>query len=135
MSVELLRGAAAKLREHAEAAQAGPWMTGETAPHLVNEVVYGQSTGWPGHITQACNVEYADGGMPNARYIALMHPPVALALADVLDGTAEEFDGVPSPELAAQMYAADIVLARAILREPAEREPRTPMIFRPGGVA
>jgi len=58
----------------AQAAQPGPWMTGETAPHLVDAVVYGQSTSWPGHITQACNVEYADGGMANARAIAANGP-------------------------------------------------------------
>lgn len=113
MSVDLLRRAAQTLREQAEAAQSGPWMTGEIANHLVNEVVYGQSTGWPGHITQACNVEYADGGMPNARYIALMHPPVALALAGVLEGIARfaETHNVPGPQ------EPVLALARAILRE------------------
>lgn len=63
----------------AKKATGGPWMTGAIADHLVNRVVYGQSE-WPGHIVQACNVEYADP--ENAEHIARFADPVRV-LAEV----------------------------------------------------
>jgi hypothetical protein len=49
-------------------------------------------------------------GRYSGRYIALMHPPVALALADWLDWVA---DGIPGTAT-----TKAVAVARAILREP-----------------
>lgn len=109
MSAELLRRAAAELRARAGAVRPGDWTTIEgaaTGSAWINVGMTAHAWGMHGYPAEA-------------NYVAMMHPPVALAIADVLDGTADEFEGVPSPELAGRMYAADIVLARAILREDA----------------
>jgi hypothetical protein len=113
LAADLLRRAAKALRvSAAEAVIAGPWEyrdrrdDPETYPWQV----------WAPESRFNAGTGFAPG---TAEYIALMHPPVALALAGVLDATAEEYEGVPSTGLADQMYAADLTLARAILREDA----------------
>lgn len=117
-----LRRAAALLRERASAATSGPWTYNTDDPERVAvdappgralvDVLLG-STDTREHYPQAT---------ADAEYVALMHPPVALLLAAVLDTTAEEYEGVPSLTLADQMYAADLALARAILRESADQQ-------------
>lgn len=121
-AAETLRRAAALLRERASAATPGPWTCNADDPEMVAvdappgralvDVLLG-STDTREHYPQAT---------ADAEYISLMHPPVALLLAAVLDTTAEEYEGVPSPSLADQMYAADLALVRAILRESADRQ-------------
>ncbi len=91
MSADLLRRAARKLREHAATARGdNPWlaagemvMCGEAEDSRYIAEVYGLADKWP-----------------NAEYIALMHPPVALALADLLDRCAGVMDvqGQRTPE-------------------------------------
>lgn len=113
MSADLLRRAAAKLREHAEAA---------TFPH----------DGWVADLADS-EVTTADGGMmiadtreltverPDASFIALLHPPVALALADALDSAATDADyaeAFPRSEMAIEDGSNLIAVARAVLREP-----------------
>lgn len=128
MSADLLRRAAVKLREHATAASFG------TAGWVVDPRDGDVTTvdgGWMVADTMELNAE-----RPDASYIALMHPPVALALADHLDERAaaisdamrgwnrdptfidEHLGGVE--QLAADTFAVVIKLARSILREPAE---------------
>lgn len=111
MSADLLRRAAVKLREHAEAATRGPWL--RAADHDVargqyhdNEVGF-----WDGpYAEQVTSTGDGDEATADAAYIALMHPPVALALADWLEAvTASGCNPV-------QMHKA-LVVARAILRE------------------
>lgn len=91
MSAELLRRAAAKLRTYAPHATRGPWTPADDG------LVWSELIGDP----VSGSVELED-----AEYIALMHPPVALALAEWLDAHRD------SP------CSHALGVARAILREP-----------------
>lgn len=109
MSAELLRRAAKLVRERVE-----------ELPERIRDGIWEQDSSeiyaWPDHkwVAEALH----DEGAMVAYYIELMHPPVALALADLLDRTAAVMKdvGVETP-LAARVYAPDIAMARAILRE------------------
>ncbi|GGO86720.1 hypothetical protein GCM10011584_09730 [Nocardioides phosphati] len=73
MSAELLRRAAAKMRENADAATRGPW-----------SVAHVDGQGFAVHHGEHDTVSlYSD--RPNAEHIASWHPAVALAVADWLD--------------------------------------------------
>lgn len=110
MSAELLRRAAKVLREHAGYATAGPW---EYVEGEMDEAISGSS---------ADGLVYShygdDAGVPLAQYdgsyIVLMHPPVALALADLLEAHIPLFAGLLDPAPDHEVFA----VARAILREP-----------------
>lgn len=84
---ERLRSAATRLREVAGAATPGPW---EAIPDGPGD--------WPveGGGNYLCHSpdDGVRGGHDegDATYIAMMHPPVALALADWLDDTANEVE-------------------------------------------
>ena len=92
---DLLRQAAAKLRDHAEVATPGPWTAvGESLQAPVGSAL--EVTGY------------------NARYFALMHPPVALALANLLDEIAAHNEAT-----AGTAGATLLNLARVIVREEA----------------
>jgi len=140
MSADILRRAAAKLREHATAATPGPW---EHVGWIVGAPEPTTFSGCGQVITWAEGVEAGDICAPSGdlyprsgyspredmAYVALMHPPVALAVADVLEAAAAAPFGTLWP-------TGVIAVARAILREPAPAEVRrTPMIGRPGGAA
>lgn len=121
MNADILRKAAAKLREHDQAATPGPWIVDDPneGDHLPFWMVINDAFLNPPADDEDAPwlaVELHTGVEADARLIALMRTLLP-TLADVLDGTAEEYDEVPSPDLADQMYAADIALARAILRE------------------
>ena len=89
MSADRLREAAAVLRERAEAATPGPWEAdgGEISQH------WSRPEPWqPVASGEVACMAYCYGGSArgidrdeDAAYIAMMHPPVALALADWLD--------------------------------------------------
>lgn len=116
MTAELLRRAAAHLRERAESATPGPWETFETldAETFVSErgrrafgVVSRPATG------------RGDYGANNARYIATMHPGVGLALAAWLENSAHhaesrEANGMPADQSA---DPRPLAVARAVLGE------------------
>lgn len=98
MSVERLRLAATKIRETANAATPGPWTADPVRPRYI-------TTAAPIDIDEADwgpegHTAYRLGTMqdPNAwryadvTYIALMSPPVALAMADWLDEAADMID-------------------------------------------
>lgn len=120
MSAELLRRAATKLREHATAASRGPWEM-DGADGLV----------WPG-----CMGDPVSGSelLADGAFIALMHPPVALALAEWLEAQATDVENAvaawsrdtsyidkhPGGVQAhtENMFQPSIAAARAILREP-----------------
>jgi hypothetical protein len=125
---DLLRRAAEKLREHATTAAEvapGPWLYAPEDPRP-NRVVLAEG----GRTAMA--VVYEESELPKiSAHIALMHPPVALALADWLDATAERIetlrpvltapaDYTPEAYAAhiARTYAKPIAVARAVLREP-----------------
>ena len=114
MSGDLLRRAAAKLREAAEAATPGPW----------------DIDGCIKDIKAANGVTIAyddDTEMCDGRYITLVHPPVALALAGLLDRSADaitELEFTANTGRATESHVAHLAdllalrpLARAILRE------------------
>jgi hypothetical protein len=107
MSAELLNRAAKVLREHAEAAQnKHPW-----CPEYTRSAVR--------HVQRNCDfLECATHGygadndchsfdMYDGKYVALMHPPVALALAHHLEMYADTYPDAPT----------SVALALAILRE------------------
>jgi hypothetical protein len=109
MSADLLRRAADKLRKAANDVEAfSPW-TAETAPDgraWVN--VPGAVHAWGMH------------GFPGeCRYAALMHPPVALALADAMDAVAPavQYGGGFAARVG---YGELIAVACAVLREDGE---------------
>lgn len=113
MTADLLRRAAAKLREHASAASASPWVA--EADGLV----------WPPRIGDPVS---GSTEVEDAEYIARMHPPVALALAELLDHLADDVsdagDRTEPGGLVRNEYGsirfdwtAAAKLARAVLRE------------------
>jgi hypothetical protein len=110
MSAALLRRAAKVLRERAEGATDGPWTAATDDPEMcavdapsgraLVDVLLGDSDDRDEH-------PQADA---DAAYIALMHPPVAIALADWLQAETPWVDGGHVPVMALRV-------ARAILRE------------------
>jgi hypothetical protein len=110
VTADLLRRAAAKLREHATPIQpcvpAGSW-----CPEYAHAAIR--------HVER--NVELDLDPCPDhgdvhgtfsryaGRYVALMHPPVALALADLLELAADRSTLVPADAFEG--------VARAVLRE------------------
>lgn len=125
----LLRRAAKTLREHAtEVVIEGPWKYRDRSDDPESY----PWTVWAKRSRCSAGTGFAPG---TARYIALMHPPVALALAAWLETFAmnhENYIDSYGPDNVAGWSEA-VGLARAILREPEVR--RTPMIQRPGGAA
>ncbi len=103
MSAELLRRAAAKLREYANAATGGSWCSLNGGDRLVSFNLAGQEFGYV--------VDEPMSNAANAAYIATMHPPVAVALADLLDSEAQAWEiyGTPRDGI--------VAVARAVLRE------------------
>lgn len=113
--VDLLRRAAETLRAHAEEAQhRQPWCSDYTwsaVRHVQRNCDFVECD------THGTDPEAACGqfDMYDGRYVALMHPPVALALAELLEDIAaykELNPAIPGP--------TEVVLsvARAVLREP-----------------
>ena len=108
--VELLRQAAAKMRELAHAATPGPW-------HHNGHVV---DMGIPPTAPYAvCHSDARPNGSPDtAEHIAAWHPGVALAVADLLDKAAaahvqDEDTSVVWTDC--PMAAAAVAIARAYL--------------------
>lgn len=97
MSADLLRRAAVKLREHAEKASRAPW------------VAHDDGLVWPDRLGDPVS---GSEQLDDAKYIAMLHPPVALALAHWLEVVAVW----PDSHLRADHPS--VALAREILREP-----------------
>jgi hypothetical protein len=121
MSSDLLRRAAAKLREHANATNFG-------ADGWAVDLKDSEVTTSDGGMMIADTMELA-GTRPDASYIALMHPPVALAMAELLDHVADDIsdagdriepDGFVRNEYGTTRFdwTAAVKLARTVLREP-----------------
>ena len=131
MSAELLRRAAKVLREHADAATPGPWEHVDFAEPegqpLTSDGRQSTFMGCGSVITMGEDVMGGDIAGPNGdlyprsgyspgddmAHIALMHPPVALALADLLDSIFMTLDDENTT-----VWDDTADLARAILREP-----------------
>ena len=82
MTAALLREAAQMLREKAEAATPGPWRLNDWSGVMV-ETASPPNRG-------AAMIADADDEPVNAEFIALADPTVALAVADLLDGWADD---------------------------------------------
>lgn len=119
---ELLRGAANLLRVQAAGVTPEDWFAaGAWLDDIPPAILAAVPAGFVGAGSDAVPVvlgvpsldEQTADPRPNLEYIALMHPPVAMALADVLDAIARygETHDVPGPRRVV------VSLARAILRE------------------
>lgn len=118
-TIDTLRRAEARLREKAGKATGGPWTT-QWYEHYVH--IYAPNR----ILSERCPYPYTDAEDEHgwdADYMALMHPPVAVALADWLGAEIEDLaaflalnpeqaDATPLPTT-----AAALALARAVLRE------------------
>lgn len=121
MTAKRLRQAAARLREVASSADQTPWgwrPFGGDPANLCRVVTYPEGEPWV--------VVAEDMEAPNAEYVATMHPPVALALADWLDS--EEYrltryrrrsvsSGRALDDLIDNEFADSLAVADAILGE------------------
>ena len=112
MSSDLLRRAAAKLREHANRAPEGPWVSLDGGDRLV--ALRENREDWPAGFRYLVDEPIPDSSI--AEYFALMQPSVALALADLID---EGLDYVGMREPGRYpVYVKAVAAARAVLREP-----------------
>lgn len=115
MSSDLLRRAATKLREHANRAPEGPWVSLDGGDRLV--ALRENREDWPNGFRYLVDEPIPDPSI--AEYFALMHPPVALALADVLEqGAGALAYAAQHGYLPSGLPAALVEVAVAILREP-----------------
>jgi hypothetical protein len=122
-AAELLRRAAQTLRERAEGAQHTTAWCPDYAHVAIRHVQRNCDLDVDFHCTvhgdrRGCGMF----GMYDGAYIALMHPPVALALADWLEATAESveandaYDGFDL-HMIDDTYHGALTTARAVLRE------------------
>jgi hypothetical protein len=111
LSTDLLRRAAAKLREHAIVASDGPWHV-----EYLGRDRYPQRVSNPAAVIVAEMFDGPPAQGTNAEYIALMHPPVAQTLADLLDRIADisDFNG---HDPTTYPDSAVTAVARVVLRE------------------
>ena len=127
MSAETLRRAAKLLRERAEAVPPAPWEVtnpNEGTEYLpLWEVTNDEFNNPTDGDSPGLGVVIDTGGREEADYIALMHPPVALALAEWLEAAAVALDanyGAEADLLAEidddQTAQHAVIVARAVLR-------------------
>jgi hypothetical protein len=138
MSAELLRRAAKTLREHAEALELPPMTT--ATPWTVEAEEEADCTSVVAEVLNVTTVIAVDVFSDECgAFIALMHPPVALALADWLEAQATDVENAVAAwsrdtsyidehlgGVAAHtedMFRPCLTTARAILRE-SEEAPR-----------
>lgn len=103
--VDELCAAATLLRERANAATPGPWReeySAASGPCVIDAESYNC-------LDSVARMTHYRASL-DARYVALMHPPVALALADWLED--EAVRGLGRPD-----NVAAYAVARAVLRE------------------
>ena len=118
MSAEVLLRAAKVLWEHAESATPGPWQRAIDSEVAAGQYPHNSLGNWAGAYARCvshCGTGDGDEADCDARYIALMHPPVALAVAEWL----ESWRDAEFSEHHAMSDDAGYALkvARAILRE------------------
>ncbi len=134
MTADLLRRAAAKLRETAEAATPGPWWSDDSAQcwrlHGVGMRLPAQGL-IPEQVVNKQILKAPKHGTPYAEYwpdpadaalIEMFGPPVALALAGWLDSYVR--DDAPFFERDRAFVGVEqaVAVARAVLREDGESE-------------
>jgi hypothetical protein len=111
--VDLLRRAAALMRERANAARPSPWQTDVDEGHETRDVVTDARS-----VAVCQTINYGNGdGLQNARHIASWHPFMAHEIADWLDVVAHD---VSRPGFDAgwmRVYDQAFTVAHAFLRE------------------
>jgi hypothetical protein len=111
MSADMLREAAALMRQRAEAAKPSPWGSGLMG-------VWSEETGYIAssvHEHNPCKEAIIDGA--DRVHIASWHPAVARAVADWLEATAAENDAPEGSALAfANFCTADALAAVEVAR-------------------
>lgn len=120
MSADLLRRAAALMRERAEAATPGPWWWNSS----MEDDLHADAAGWVGHDRAgdgflefvASTANHPDG-FGDGVHIASWHPAVALAVADWLDETAATHDDPYYRENYDDLIRPAVAVARAFLGE------------------
>lgn len=123
MSAELLRRAAARIRELAGPATSGPWRAevlgseGYAVREVEGKPRPGSRIPRPVRVAR-CGYEDWDTDRANAEHIASWHPAVALAVADWLDRDAEGWEqlealGIPDMD----SFTAALAVARTYLGE------------------
>lgn len=92
MSATVLREAAAKMRERAEAATPGPWIWNSS----MDDDLHADAAGWVGHDRTGdgfqeyvCSTANHPDGFGDGVHIASWHPAIALAVADWLEAEAD----------------------------------------------
>lgn len=115
MSADLLRRAAVKLREHAEAVKPGPWEVDHEGMWFE---LRSRATFRYDYEADLTDVHSPDDTWPLFDYFAMLHPPVALALAELLDAYAEWFELPPFTSFKNGVRERYVAVAREILREP-----------------
>lgn len=131
MSADLLRRAATKLREHATAAKPGPWEVDHEDLYFILRSREPVPYTYQADIVE---VHSPDATWADFDYFALMHPPVALALAEWLEAQAADIENAVAAwsrdtsyidkhlggvgAHTENMFRPSIAAARAILREP-----------------
>lgn len=125
MSADLLRRAATRLRESALAATPGPWVVErEVGVPFTEFTLCSQAPVEFPYQRKITSVLTPDEEWPDLDYFALVHPPVALALAGWLADHAAQFG--PNDDLRYVDSPGDtqraIEVARAVLREPGTPE-------------
>lgn len=110
MSAEILRRAAALMRERATAATPGPWQATE-------DVDTGERLVWDARKTELAQVAEWSSGLGNPHHIASWHPAVALAVADWLERQQEHMEaiGYTGEGGVGSMLSAAHAVARAYL--------------------
>jgi hypothetical protein len=117
VSADLLRRAAARIREVAEAATPGPWATQDGARWMV----YGDRwSGDGGYVcaTSTLPTTVNERALADASHIALWHPAVALVVADWLENEAAWCEDLGA-DRDTRLVGPASTLARLILGEPA----------------
>lgn len=119
MTADLLRRAAARIRETAQAATPGPWWANPIATEAEVDVYSGTGS--------SEDIAVADGAYrADAEHIALWSPDVAELVAKVLDSAVQHFKTLTAddtalrewgmrPEEAESALAPEFALARRIL--------------------
>lgn len=119
--VDLLRRAAALMRERAEAARAGAWRAEESKMTEGAHVIVAEWASGPRRVA-TCAGSLPEGNALNAEHIASWHPAVALAVAVLLDNEAsliastEEYPDLHMPLNGARVDLL-LTVARAYLGE------------------
>ena len=91
MSAEIMREAASKMRERAEAARAGRWVVCSSDLAEGTTLIVAE---WQSDVRRVatCAGSLPEGNADNAEYIASMSPTVSFLVADWLDATVRRYE-------------------------------------------